>query len=313
MNTTNLDPLPQRQGFGKRNLDLFLLGSRATPICFYFEDEGCEELYTRFLRRIFPTYAKPLVICTGGKTKKQVLADVDTHRLAQIVYLQDKDFDDLIGTLPTDPRVVTLNRYSFENYLVEADALIELAVESKRRLRREDAVQLLALDAHLPSLYSSYRPLVALFVTARKLNLKGIKTTKQPIFNLLTPNSLLVSDADVARFRECILNAALAAQRISTAEDLQPLIEPALEAKLQYREHADADPNSHLCGKHLLDLVLLYIDRRIGTSLSKVDRFEVAMRLVLHVSIARFGRVRSAIQSSLAKQGASPETLALFV
>jgi len=44
------------------------------------------------------------------KTKKQVLMDADSHKLEPVVFIQDKDFDDLIGTLPTYPSVVTLNR-----------------------------------------------------------------------------------------------------------------------------------------------------------------------------------------------------------
>lgn len=312
MNATDSDPLPQRQGAGKRNLDLFLVGSKSSPVCFYFEDEGCEELYTRFLTRLFPTYTKPLVICTGGKTKKHVLVDADAHKLSPVVFLQDKDFDDLIGSIPTDPRVVTLHRYSFENYLLEKDALVELVIESKRRLRREDAMDALALDEYMTSLYGSYRPLAALFVTARRLNLRRVKTSKQSIFDLLAPNSVTVSEADVRKFQDEVVEAALAAQRIATAEDLHALIEPAMEPKPQYREHADAHPNAHLCGKHLLDLVLLYVDSKVGTELSKVDRFEIAMRLLLHISMAIFDRVRTAIQESLARQGTSPEALALL-
>ena len=312
MTSSDSDPLPKRQGAGKRNLDLFLLGSKSSPICFYFEDEGCEELYTRFLRRLFPNYVKPLVVCTGGKTKKQALADANAHKLSPVVFLQDKDFDDIIGALPTDSRVVTLHRYSFENYLLEKDALVELAVESKRRLRREDAIHALEINEYLTKLYDSYRPLAELFVTARRLNLKNVKTTKQAIGELVLPNTELVSEADILRYRNGVLKAALASQRIATAEDLQPLIVSALEPKPQYREYADAHPNAHLCGKHLLDLVLLYIDGKVGTALSKVDRFEISMRLVLHISVAIFDRVRAAIQDSLNKQDASGEALALL-
>lgn len=309
MTVADVDPLPQRRGAGKRNLDLFLLGSKSSPVCFYFEDEGSEELYTRLLRRIFPAYEKPLVVCTGGKTKKQVLNDADKHNLSPIVFLQDKDFDDLIGSLPSDPRIVTLHRYSFENYLLDADALVEIAIESKRRLRREQAIQLLSLEEYLSDLYQSYRPLAALFVTARRLNLKGIKTTKQSIADLVGPQAISITEADVLQFREQVTRAALASQRIATAEELQALVDPALEAKSQYRDHADSHPNAHLCGKHLLELALVYVDTKIGTTLSKLDRFEIAMRLVLHISAAVFDRVRKAIQASLERQQAPADAI----
>jgi hypothetical protein len=250
-------------------------------------------------------------VCTGGKTKKQVLADADKHKLSPVVFIQDKDFDDLIGTLPTDPRIVTLNRYSFENYLLDPDALVELAIESKRRLRREGAIQQLALEQYLPDLYKGYRDLASLFVIARRMNLKGIKTTKQPVSDLLGPTEVLVSEADVAKFQAEVTKVALASQSIATVEELSPLVNAALVPKPQYLGHADDHPNSHLCGKHLLELALRYIDGKVGTALSTVDRFEIAMRLIMHLSLAVFARVKATVSDALSKQNAPPEVLAL--
>lgn len=304
------DPLPKRLGPGKRNLDLFLVGSKTTPICFYFEDEGSEELYTRFLARLFPGYLTPLVICTGGKTKKEVLSDADTHKIAPIVFVQDKDFDDIIGTLSTDHRVVTLNRYSFENYLLEPDALLEIAIESKRRLRRQAAAEALAFPKYLPELYASYRPLATLFVVAQRMNLKGVKTTKQSISDLCGAAVTTVSQESVTKFKKVVTRAALAAQRINTEDDIDALLIHALNPKPEYLGHADLNMNSQYCGKHLLDLVLAYIDSKVETKLSKSDRFEIAMRLVLHLPIEVFERVKSAILEALKQQGASVEVIA---
>lgn len=314
MPTSNRDPLPQRLAAGKKNLDLFLLGAKSSPVCFYFEDEGCEELYTRLLVRLFPRYARPLVVCTGGKTRKQVLKEAEEQKLSPVVFVQDKDFDDLIGTLPTDPRIVTLHRYSFENYLLDPDALVELAIESKRRLRREDAIQELSLADYFSTLYDGYRPLAALFVVARRLNLRKVKTTKQPIGNLVGKGATSVSEESLGRFREEVARAALAIQRIATQDELLAMVEPALalEAKPQYLHHADLHPNAHLCGKHLLDLTLLYVDSKVGTDLREADRFEIAMRLVVHVSLAVFERVRESILGSIKTQKAPQAVLDLM-
>jgi len=311
MNQTTRDPLPIREGAGKRNLDLFLAGSKSSPICFYFEDEGSEELYIRFLKRIFPKYAKPFVVCTGGKTKKHVLADARAHQISPVIFIQDKDFDDLIGTLPTDDRIVMLNRYSFENYLVNADAFIELAIESKRRLRKQDATDLLEFSVYFDELYSGYQGLASLFVIARRLNLKGIKTTKPPISDFVDDDSAYVTTKNVADFRELVANAALKEQRISEREEIETLLVSALDAKAVYKHWADADPNSHFCGKHLIDLALVYIDSKIGSELSRAERFEIAMRLLLHTPVEVFGRIKFAILESLKKQGATADVLAL--
>jgi hypothetical protein len=306
------DPLPKREGSGLRNLDLFIAGSRSSPVCFYFEDEGCEELYTRLLSRLFPKYEKPLVVCTGGKTKKSVLDSAKTHALSPVVYVQDKDFDDIVGAISTDPRVVTLHRYSFENYLLEPEALAELAIEGRRRLRKDDAVAALDLENYFDDLYEKFQPLTALYVIAQRLNLRSIKSTKQSVSDLFGEGATNVPEAALERYKNKVLAAALASQRIGTEEEFTEFWLEAIAPKPQYADHADQHPNSHFCGKQLLDLTLAHIDSMVQTGLSKLERFEVTMRLVLHVSLAVFNRVKQSIVDALRRQNTSDEVMAMF-
>lgn len=304
-----VDPLPRRIGLGKRNLDLFLHGSKKYPICFYFEDEGSEELYLRFLRRIFPKQSNHLVVCTGGKTKKDILDDASNHQMTPIVFLQDKDFDDLIGELSKDVRVVTLNRYSFENYLFDPDAFIEIVVESKRRVRRDDLIGDLCLDDYFASLYGSAIPLTKLYVISRKFNLRNIKTTKQSIYEIVGRNSCVIDKVDLDRFKETVVHAALKSQRIASSEEIDALMVSAIKPKPDYKNHSDAHPNSHLCGKQMLELALMYVDQKTGLKLSSLDRYEIVMRLLQYISISVFDRVRDSILASLQNQGVDQKFL----
>lgn len=312
MQTSSHDPLPRREGYGRRNLDLFLHGSKKHPVCFYFEDEGAEELYIRFLRRVFPKHANPLVMCTGGKTKKDVLEDAATHQISPVVFVQDKDFDDLIGNLPDDPRVVYLNRYSFENYLFDSTAFVEIVVESKRRVRREAMVDKLRLDDYFVKLYESALPLTKLYLIARKFNLRKVKTTKQSIYEIVSKGCCLIEEADLIEFKKLVAEKALKSQKIACVEDVDSLMASAIEPKPEYVGLSDDHPNSHLCGKQLLELSLSYVDEKAGLKLSDLDRYEVVMRLLAQVSVSVFDRVRDSILTSLRSQGLDQTILGEF-
>ncbi|WP_186056257.1 DUF4435 domain-containing protein [Burkholderia gladioli] len=312
MKTQDGDPLPRREGPGLRNLDLFLAGTKSSPICFYFEDEGCEELYARFLRRLFPKLDKPLVICTGGKTKKQVLDSANGHGIQPVVYIQDKDLDDIIGSISTDERVVTLNRYSFENYLLEPNALLELTIESKRRLSKANITELVDISGYMERLYENFLPLGTLYAYVLRKNLRSIKTMKQSIFDVCEAGAIDVSEEALRAYQAKVLAAALAAQKVSTEEEFMEQISVALSPKPQYANFADNHPNAHLCGKQLLELTLSYIDSKVGTTLLKLEQFEVSMRLLLHVSMTVFERVRQSVTEAITKQETSKQVLALL-
>lgn len=304
MTEMQIDPTPKRLLYGKRNLDLFLTGSPAKPVCYYFEDEGCEELYKRFISKIFPLQQDPLVICTGGKTK-DALREVDSLKIGPVIVVHDLDFDDILSDLPTDYRVVTLNRYSFENYLLEIPAILELAIESKRRLKRADAQQKLALSEYFDALHARSRMLSELFVTAQRFRLKGIQTTKLAIENIVGKDTSMPSLESIASFRKKVLAQAQRQQHVATDEDLTAELIKALIPKAKYASQADDHPNSRLCGKHLRDLALIHFDKKLGTSLRNNDEFEVLMRLLTHANVQSFSRVKELIVAAAAKQNVS--------
>lgn len=166
--------LPTRSMEGANALDLFYVGFN--EVNFYFEDQDQENLYEEIIKklfpelnffRVFPLHGKPSVITHAKQSKKN-------NDIKNPIYIVDKDFDDLLGTIINDDRIFYLDRYCIENYLLDEDALIKVLIETYPKEKKDE----LKKNIDLPSFYAesmgSLRPLFKLFYSVQKLGL-GLK------------------------------------------------------------------------------------------------------------------------------------------
>jgi len=85
-------------------------------------------VYSHWINRCDPNAHFEFFVCNGKRNAKQlciVLARDLTGLADQISFIVDRDFDDLDG-FPDNANVMMLDRYSFENYLVEDDVLEQI-------------------------------------------------------------------------------------------------------------------------------------------------------------------------------------------
>src|SRR6185312_11356320 len=112
--------VPAYSGVGKGNRDLFL-GFR-NAVLVYCEDAGWEGFHERLLKRFSLEFDIEDVFCVGGKGELKRRRREKSEKLR--IFLFDKDFDDLIGSVTSGKDVVYLTRYSVENFFIHEDLFV---------------------------------------------------------------------------------------------------------------------------------------------------------------------------------------------
>lgn len=166
--------LPTRSMEGATALDLFYVGFN--EVNFYFEDQDQENLYEEIIKNLFPELKYSRVFPLHGKTSvlthaKQSKTD---SNIKNPIYIVDKDFDDLLGTMINDDRIFYLDRYCIENYLLDENALIKVLIETYPKEKIDELKKKIDLPNFYAESMNSLRPLFKLFYTVQKLDL-GLK------------------------------------------------------------------------------------------------------------------------------------------
>lgn len=112
-----MDDIPTYSEAGLDVIDAFYQDYVAA--IFFFEDEHHESVYERILLRLIPTLRSFQVICLGGKTKIIAKAKEARPLGAKWLFVLDKDFDDLLGSVFSHKDVYYLRAFSLENYLID--------------------------------------------------------------------------------------------------------------------------------------------------------------------------------------------------
>lgn len=294
-----VDDIPAYSEAGIDVLDAFYQDYVAA--IFFFEDEHHESVYERVLLRLIPRLRSFQVICLGGKSKIIAKAKETRPKGAKWLFVVDKDFDDLLGSVFVHKDVYYLRAFSLENYLVDLSGIISLAVEMNPRgltvrLAREKCV---AFPAYMLRLRTSLERISRLFIVARRHRVE-IRTTKLSVDELL--NGAEVDDPVptvewYSQYLEHFLGALpTAAGWLAQGESLQGELDRAFE-----RDARTTFPvvpvGDHFCGKHLLGCSLQAAQAWLGVTFRDLDVVELYARLTAHVDLKRLAFLEHAISA----------------
>lgn len=259
--------IPEYSADGMSALDIFY--SEFNDINFFVEDAEQENLYEVIVRKILPDLKIYRIFPQGGKPAVKIHSE--NNSAANNVYLLDKDFDDVLGkTSSTDPRVLYLDRFCIENYLLDESAIIEFVIECKPKFKRNLVQTRLDLDNYLKELLSNLKPLFECYFLIQKNSLEIVNCDLAPEhFSISKQRLYCICATKVNRY---IANA------INTAND--PL------AKDEFRkihtcgifDLGSQEIHSIISGKYLLKLVFhrLKYEFQIGGDTFDSFRYRVA-------------------------------------
>lgn len=287
----SVDALPRRSQDGLSALDIFY--DDFNDVHFFVEDEDQENLYEVVLGRMFPELTIARIFPLGGK---QAVLDHSSQACSRdeaprSVYLVDKDFDDILGTIVQRPMLFYLERYCIENYFIEADAIVEIVVESQPKLKRIEIADSLDIANKLSELTESIRPLFQLFYCVQRFEL-GIKNGALPAERFCSEKRRWVLDLDALEKYKA--DVVLAASRADPPVGLvDPLTHPEIAPLSTMESHAV------ISGKHLCTLIFHYLKSKykLGSITFESFLFRLAKNASMHELLSLATRIRESLQS----------------
>lgn len=272
----------------RESLDFF--ETDFVDVFFYFEDEGHEVVYERFIMRLFPHLRHYRAICLGGKTK--VIKKAKEERLEGNIYVfvVDKDFDDVLGVVETVPDLHYLRKYSLENYLFDVRAFIAVAAEEigRKSSHAEIAKKLEDFPAFAGQLVNALIRLARYFIVARKYGV-DIQTTKMPASDLLKESGQdwpIPSEGWMEKYRTDFKALCNNPRNEWLLDD--ECFNSQLQAAFSYQPAAaigEVQAIDHVCGKHLIGCLSNFVDSRLQTALSAFDPPSLYTKLLNHVDM----------------------------
>ncbi|VWD16824.1 MULTISPECIES: DUF4435 domain-containing protein [Burkholderia] len=254
-----------------------------SDVLFYFEDAGQESVYDRFIKRLFPEIRRPMVLCLNGCSeviKKMRSENVFKKPRVGII---DLDFRDLLGQLEDIPGLVNFKKHCFENYLINRDALLEIAIERMdepaRQLEAEEKIG--DYESFYDRLVGKYEELARYFIVARRQKVP-IETTKVSPSELVDGEVGGLSEDWVENYKTRFLAACEESHtHLLMPEILHEDLEQAFSPPEGIVVAVENTPIDHFSGKHLLYFMTDYFDRRLG---SKLLELSVLQRYLAYVS-----------------------------
>jgi len=274
---------PEYSESARGSIDLFIADQVA--FIFYFEDGRHESVYERLVRLLFPRVPSFGVICPGGKSK--VIEKARSRRVAgpTYIFVVDKDFDDLLGKVQTVDDLYYLDRHCLENYLLDIEALVQIAVEEKPDLKLSHVEAMTSdRDAFLNDMYARYDQITRMFIVARRYDI-DVKTTGMKTNELLSeadPNYPLPSATFLSTYRTTLLEVTNRHHEWLSETDFGGQAATAFSGSGRH----------HYCGKHVFDMMTMYICARLGADLALMDVRSLYLRLLARVDLAEFHTVR---------------------
>lgn len=266
---------------------------------FYFEDSEHESFYERILSRLIPNIKPFQVLCLGGKTKVIAKSKEPGMTGARRIFILDKDFDDVLGSIYCGKGVYYLRSFSIENYLVDLLALLKTAVElDARRLTVAAALQrCVGFSQYSSRLTARLLEIARIFVVARKYRV-SIETTKMSVESLLRDSDEgdpIPTEDWVDRYKNEVVKSTLGENEwLNDDAALHVALSEAF-VRPQAVEFPTVADQAHICGKHLWGCVVRYVQRSLGVQLLDMDSVELYLRVAAHINVTKLNYLRDAI------------------
>ncbi len=277
-------------GLGAR--DIFF--RQFNQVNFYVEDEKQENFYHALLRKLFPKLRITQIFPLGGKTRVLAHAKDPTNaaHACRSVYILDKDFDDLLGQAVSMENVFYLDRYCIENYVLEARAVLEIAIESKPRSERRELAKRIDFARFISRSRTKLGPLFRLFFAVQKFRLplpncdcKPETFCQKRKLAQLDPNKIATYASDVRRE---LINRGIFASKKEVAGFL----------KSAFPKTGPRDAN--ISGSFLLAMTMHYLREKI--SIGNISLDSLLFRLARHCSSRKLRPLQLNIERYLARQ-----------
>lgn len=261
---------------------------------FYVEDLDSENLYYCILRRLFPNVRFESIHPLNGKGNVIDHARQNTSS-RKAVYLLDKDFDDLLGTVYQQENVFYLDGYCIENFLLEETSVIGFIVSERTNLKPSSIKGKLSFDTQWDMIVKLLSPLFATFFLVLKHKIQVESTSQHPkAFH--SPNDFGAIDADrIFAYRKKVRTRAV-----------QMNLDIDLEAQLAACDSTfELSKQKHLLGRHVSGQFILYFLFQRVKQLFQLetlpDSRSLAYRLAAECSFQSLGGLRTRIERYLNK------------
>jgi hypothetical protein len=274
--------IPQYSEDGKTAIPA--VAGTAYDLFVFFEDTGAEDLYEGILEKLGVNLTEVRVVCLSGKSSLLAHREqTDPLLRRKILYVVDKDFDDLLGELQRFKDVYYLERYSIENYLLEDTALLELANEERPKWRRTNEGRI-----NLPQFVAAILPtmsnLAGLYLIAQEFNLP-ISNTSEPMPRRSEDRRPWIPCAlKIADYHNEIASLLAMSGAVRSEAELDTLVASRIA---RIRGLLD------IPGKQLVDLFRNHISNQLGIRAMDTDSF--CYRLASKCRFDALGALASAI------------------
>jgi hypothetical protein len=275
--------------------DVFFEGSNDLNI--YVEDEEQENLYYRILRLLAPRVRVSQIFPLGGKDNviKHALDPANKPSAKKNFYIVDKDFDDLLGRVVRRPNIFYLPEFCIENFLLEPEAIIEVAVEIHPKKNRSDLQASIGCARYFADLYAALDRLFRLFYVVQKSDL-GLPNTGHPSDAFAMKGRLSqVDPKKIDAYEDDVRRAGVSCGKFTT-EELDRLIASAIPKRTPKR--------TNISGKFVLGLLMHHL--RASAKVGNISHDQLRIRLAGHCRFTRLRALRRAIGRRLQAQRRRP-------
>ena len=259
------EQIPTRSSAALSALDIFY--TNFNEVNFYVEDIEQENLYFAILKKHFPAIIFSKIFPLGGKSAVLAHAKNPINKKSKTknIYIVDQDFDHLLGRVEKIKNVFYLERYCIENYLIEADAIVEVIIENNPKLKSSDIVDALGLVGFFDQINLSLKELFILFYAAQLFQLEIENCAIKPEKFCNTKSRWKIDEDRVNEYRKTIVSEA------KPPKIDPPLIDLAADIRLQSARTANSD--QLVSGKYILTIIFHYIKSRYSLGSITFDSF----------------------------------------
>ncbi|MCX7250090.1 MAG: DUF4435 domain-containing protein [Burkholderiales bacterium] len=259
------EQIPTRSSAALSALDIFY--TNFNEVNFYVEDIEQENLYFAILKKHFPAIIFSKIFPLGGKSAVLAHAKNSINKKSKTknIYIVDQDFDHLLGRVEKIKNVFYLERYCIENYLIEADAIVEVIIENNPKLKSSDVVDTLGLVGFFDQINLSLKELFILFYAAQLFQLGIANCAIKPEKFCNTKSRWKIDEDRVNEYRKTIVSEA------KPPKIDPPLIDLTADIRLQSARTANSD--QLVSGKYILTIIFHYVKSRYSLGSITFDSF----------------------------------------